>query len=224
MIDPRAIVSPEAELADGRRGRCRTPSSAPASRSAPGRWIGPHAVIKGPTTIGRDNQVFQFASIGDAPQDKKYEGEPTRLEIGDRNMFREFCTINRGTTHGGGESRRIGSDNLFMAYSHVAHDCIVGNHCVMANYATLGGHVELGDWVIMARLLRHPPVLQGRRARLPRQQRRGDARRAAVRDGRGLARRAAQGINSEGLKRRGFTPEQIREHQATPTACCTARS
>ena len=82
-------------------------------------------MIKGPTTIGADNQIFQFASIGDAPQDKKYKGEPTRLEIGDRNVFREFCTINRGTVHGGGVTT-IGSDNLFMAYSHVAHDCRVG--------------------------------------------------------------------------------------------------
>ena len=91
---------------------------------------------------------FQFASIGDAPQDKKYAGEPTRLEIGDRNVFRECCTVNRGTTHDEGVTR-VGSDNLFMAYTHVAHDCQVGSRIVMANYAALSGHVTLGDWVIM---------------------------------------------------------------------------
>ena len=116
-----------------------------------GTRIGPHAVIEGPTTIGADNKIFQFASIGDAPQDLKYKGEPTRLEIGDRNVFREFTTMNRGTA----KARRrhtIGSDNLFMAYTHVAHDCLVGSKCVIANYATLGGHVELGDWVHHGRL------------------------------------------------------------------------
>ena len=98
-------------------------------RIGAGTWIGPHAVIKGPTTIGAGNKIFQFASIGDAPQDLKYKGEPTRLEIGDRNVFREFTTMNRGTAQGGGVTV-IGSDNLFMAYTHVAHDCRVGNRCV----------------------------------------------------------------------------------------------
>jgi UDP-N-acetylglucosamine acyltransferase len=128
-IGPYAVIGPHVEI-----GR--------------GCWIGPHAVIKGPTTIGEGNKIFQFASIGDAPQDLKYKGEPTRLEIGDRNVFREFTTMNRGTVGGGGLTK-IGSDNLFMAFTHVAHDCRVGNRVVMANYATLAGHVELGDWVIM---------------------------------------------------------------------------
>ena len=110
-----------------------------------------HVVINGPTTIGTDNVFFQFASIGDAPQDKKYQGEPTRLEIGDRNVFRECCTVNRGTTHDEGVTR-VGSDNLLMAYTHIAHDCQVGSKIVMANYAALSGHVELGDWVIMGGL------------------------------------------------------------------------
>jgi UDP-N-acetylglucosamine acyltransferase len=113
--------------------------------------IEPHAIIAGPTSIGADNHIFQFASLGGAPQDKKYKGEPTRLEIGDRNVFRECCTLNRGTTHDRGVTR-IGSDNLFMAYAHVAHDCTVGNQTVFANCAMLGGHVEVGDWVILGGL------------------------------------------------------------------------
>src|SRR5690606_40099469 len=119
----------------------------PTRRSSDLCRIGPHAVIMGPTRMGANNQVYQFASLGDAPQDKKYRGEPTRLEIGENNVFRECCTVNRGTVASG--VTRIGNDNLFMAYTHVAHDCVVGDKVVMANYATLGGHVELGDWVIM---------------------------------------------------------------------------
>ena len=129
--------------------------------------IGPHVVINGPTLIGADNRIFQFASIGDAPQDKKYRGEPTRLEIGDRNVFRESCTINRGTTHDQGVTR-IGNDNLFMAYSHVAHDCVIGNNTVFANCASLGGHVEIGDWVILGGLTAVHQFTQDRRARLSR--------------------------------------------------------
>ncbi len=106
-------------------------------KSGAGTWIGPHAVINGPTRIGADNKIYQFASIGDAPQDKKYKGEPTRLEIGDRNVFRESVTVNRGTVTGNGVTR-IGNDNLLMAYSHVAHDCRLGDQIVMANCATLG--------------------------------------------------------------------------------------
>ncbi len=139
MIDARAIVSPEAELAsDVSVG----PFSiiGPRVQLGPRTVVGPHAVINGPTRIGADNRIFQFASIGDAPQDKKYQGEPTRLEIGDRNVFRESCTINRGTTLDKGVTV-IGSDNLFMAFSHVAHDCVVGDKTVFANCAALGGHV-----------------------------------------------------------------------------------
>jgi UDP-N-acetylglucosamine acyltransferase len=146
-IDPLAIVSPQAELAEDVSVGPYTVIEA-GVRIGARTWIGPHAVIKGPTTIGTDNKIFQFASIGDAPQDLKYKGEPTRLEIGDRNVFREFTTMNRGTVGGGGVTT-IGSDNLFMAFTHVAHDCHVGNKCVMANYATLAGHVVLGDWMIM---------------------------------------------------------------------------
>ena len=146
-IDSRAIISPKAELAaDVTVGAYSVIGD--NVRIGAGTWVGPHAVINGPTTIGTGNRIFQFASIGDAPQDLKYKGEPTRLEIGDRNVFRECTTMNRGTAQGGGVTV-IGSDNLFMSYTHVAHDCHVGSRCVLANYATLGGHVMLGDWVIM---------------------------------------------------------------------------
>jgi UDP-N-acetylglucosamine acyltransferase len=150
VIDARAIVSPQAQLAPG---VTVGPFSiiGPDVQIGSGTVVGPHAVINGPTVIGADNRIFQFASVGDAPQDKKYKGEPTRLEIGDRNVFRESCTINRGTTHDKGVTR-IGSDNLFMAYSHVAHDCQVGSNTVFANCAALGGHVEVGDWVTLGGL------------------------------------------------------------------------
>lgn len=110
--------------------------------------IGPHVVIDGHTSIGCDNEIFQFCSIGAQPQDKKYAGEPTRLEIGDRNTIREYCSFNRGTSQDSGVTR-IGSDNWIMAYVHVAHDCVVGDHTIFANNATLAGHVEVGDWAIL---------------------------------------------------------------------------
>ena len=206
MIDPRAVVSAQAELApDVDVG----PFSVIGAnvRIGPRTRIASHVVINGPTTIGADNQVFQFASIGDAPQDKKYKGEPTRLEIGERNVFREFTTVNRGTTHDQGVTR-VGNDNLFMAYTHVAHDCQVGSHIVMANCATLGGHVQLGDWVIMGGLAAiHQFSKIGAHAFI--------ANNAAVtRDVPPYIMAVGQpaaphSVNSEGLKRRGFTPEQI---------------
>jgi UDP-N-acetylglucosamine acyltransferase len=111
-------------------------------------WIGPHVVINGPTKIGKNNRIFQFASIGEAPQDLKYAGEPTHLEIGDRNVIREYVTMSRGTVGGGGITH-VGSDSLFMAYVHIAHDCHVGNKVVFANNATLAGHVEVGDNTVL---------------------------------------------------------------------------
>jgi len=152
--------------------------------------------------------VFQFASLGDAPQDKKYNGEPTRLEVGDRNVFREFCTVNRGTTHDLGITR-VGSDNLFMAYTHVAHDCQVGSKVIMSNCATLGGHVQLGDWVIMAGFTGvHQFCKVGAHAFLANNT-------AVTRDVPPYVMAVGQpakphSINSEGLKRRGFSAEQIR--------------
>ena len=206
MIDSRAVISPQAQLA---ADVCVGPFTVigPDVVIGAGTWIGPHAVINGPTRIGTDNKIFQFASLGDAPQDKKYKGEPTRLEIGDRNVFRESVTVNRGTTHDRGVTQ-IGSDNLLMAYSHVAHDCRLGDQIVMANCATLGGHVELGDWVIMGGLSAvHQFTKVGAHCFI--------AHNAAVtRDVppyvMAVGRPAVpHSINSEGLKRRGFTAAQI---------------
>lgn len=113
-----------------------------------GTWIGPHVVINGPTRIGQDNKIFQFSSLGEMPQDKKYQGEETRLEIGDRNVIREFCTFNRGTSQDVGVTR-VGDDNWIMAYVHLAHDCQVGNHTIFANNAQLAGHVHVEDYAIL---------------------------------------------------------------------------
>jgi len=207
VIDARAIVSGEAELAaDVSVG----PFSiiGPQVQIGPRTVVGPHVVINGPTTIGADNRIFQFASIGDAPQDKKYQGEPTRLQIGDRNVFRESCTVNRGTANDQGVTR-IGSDNLFMAYAHVAHDCVVGSHTVFANCAALGGHVEIGDWAILGGLTAvHQFTKIGAHAFLG-----GGA--IVTRDVPPYVMVAGNpavphAVNSEGLKRRGFTEEQIR--------------
>ena len=207
MIDPRAVVSGEARLAaDVTVGPFTV--IGPGVEIGPRTIIGPHAVINGPTVLGADNHVFQFASIGDAPQDKKYRGEPTRLVIGDRNVFREFVTVNRGTTHDKGVTT-IGNDNLLMACAHVAHDCTVGNNTVFANGAVLGGHVEIGDWVILGGLSAvHQFVKVGAHAFL---------------SGGAMVRRdvppyvivigdpaVPQAVNSEGLKRRGFSEDQIR--------------
>jgi len=111
-------------------------------------WVGPHVVINGHTRIGRENRIYQFSSLGEAPQDKKYSGEPTRLEIGDNNTIREFCTFNIGTFQDAGVTR-IGNDNWIMAYTHIAHDCQVGDHTIFANNAQLAGHVHIGDWTIL---------------------------------------------------------------------------
>ncbi len=113
-----------------------------------GTWIGPHVVIQGPTRIGRDNKIFQFSSIGEQPQDLKFNGELTYLELGDRNIIREFCTLNRGTAQDKSITR-IGNDNLFMAYVHIAHDCDIGNHAIFSNNASLAGHVKIEDYVIL---------------------------------------------------------------------------
>ncbi|MHB8814279.1 MAG: acyl-ACP--UDP-N-acetylglucosamine O-acyltransferase [Steroidobacteraceae bacterium] len=207
MIDSHAIVSPQAELAaDVTVG----PFSVigPQVRIGPGTVVGPHVVIIGPTTIGAGNKIHQFASLGDAPQDKKYGGEPTRLEIGDRNVFRENCTVNRGTIHDRGVTS-VGDDNLFMASSHVAHDCVVGSNTVFANCVSLGGHVEIGDWVILGGLSAvHQHCKIGSHAFLA-----GGA--IVTRDVPPYVMvagnpSAPHAVNSEGLKRRGFTEEQVR--------------
>jgi len=207
VIDPHAIVSPRAELAaDVAVGAFSI--IGPDVRIGPGTVVGPHVIVNGPTTIGADNRIFQFASIGDAPQDKKYRGEPTRLEIGDRNVFRESCTVNRGTTHDKGVTV-IGDDNLFMAYSHVAHDCLIGSNTVFANCAALAGHVEIGDWVTLGGLTAvHQFTKVGAYAFL-------GGGTIVTRDVPPYVMAAGNpaqphSINSVGLKRRGFTDGQIR--------------
>jgi UDP-N-acetylglucosamine acyltransferase len=206
-IDSRAVVSAKAQLADD----VEVGPFAVIGDDVvigPGCHIGPHAVVHGPTTLGADNRVFQFASLGDAPQDKKYKGEPTRLEIGDRNVFREYVTVNRGTVTGHGVTR-VGSDNMLLAYTHVGHDCILGNHIVLSNLVMLGGHVELGDWVIMSgyagahqfsKIGAHAFI--GNNTAVTR-----DVPPYVLAAGHPAEPRA---INSEGLKRRGFTEQQIR--------------
>jgi UDP-N-acetylglucosamine acyltransferase len=172
-----------------------------------GTTIGPHVVVEGTTRIGRDNRIFQFASIGAIPQDKKFGGEDSQLIIGDRNLIREFVTLNRGTSEGGGATR-IGNDNWIMAYVHVAHDCTVGNHTVFSNNATLAGHVAVGDYAILSgfagihqfcRIGAHAFVGMGCLVN-------GDVPPfviVAADYGR------PRGINSEGLKRRGFDADRI---------------
>jgi UDP-N-acetylglucosamine acyltransferase len=172
-----------------------------------GTTVGAHNVLTGHTTIGRDNRIFHFCSIGEANQDKKYKGEPTRLAIGDRNTIREYCSLNRGTVQDRGVTT-LGSDNWLMAYCHVAHDCLVGDNTVFANHATLAGHVDIGDWTILGGFVGvHQFVKVGAHVMA------------------GIAAVVTQdvppfvtiagnptapfGINSEGLKRRGFTPESI---------------
>jgi UDP-N-acetylglucosamine acyltransferase len=173
-----------------------------------GTRIDSHVVVNGPTVIGCDNHIYQFASVGDDPQDKKYAGEPTTLTIGDRNSIREFCTISRGTVQGDGETT-IGDDNWIMAYVHIAHDCHIGSNTIFANNATLAGHVDIEDWVIMAGFSGvHQFCRVGAHAFLGMYS--GVSRDVPpytmVFGTPGVPR----GINSEGLKRRDFSTEQIR--------------
>jgi UDP-N-acetylglucosamine acyltransferase len=173
-----------------------------------GTVIGPHVVVMGPSKIGRDNRIYQFASVGEAPQDKKYQGELTTLDLGDRNIIREYVTLNRGTADGFGKTV-IGSDNLFMAYSHVAHDCIVGDHCVFANAASLSGHVEVGDHAILGGFTSvHQFTQIGARAFCGL----GSVVTQDIPPFSTAAGNRARvvGINKEGLKRKGFSAELIR--------------
>ena len=147
MIDPTAIIDSHAELADDVSVGAFSVIGADVKIDA-GTVIGPHVVIKGPTSIGKMNRIYQFTSIGEDPQDKKYAAEVTRLEIGDRNTIREFTSMHRGTQQDNSVTK-IGNDNLFMAYTHVAHDCIIGDHVIMANGASLAGHVHLNNHAIL---------------------------------------------------------------------------
>ncbi len=206
MIHPTALVDPSARIgANVSIGAYSLVG--PDVEVGDNTEIGAHVIIKGHTRIGRDNRIYQFNSLGEVPQDKKYAGEETRLEIGDRNTIREFCTFNLGTVQDAGATR-IGNDNWIMAYVHIAHDCQVGNHTTFANNSQLAGHVHIDDWAILGgytgvhqfcRVGAHvmtavgtvvlqdiPPYLMA-------------------------AGNTAQpyGINVEGLKRRGFTAESI---------------
>lgn len=147
MIHKLALIDPQAKIGENVHIGPWT-LIGPGVEIGDGTWVGSHVVIQGPTHIGKDNKIYQFASIGEASQDKKYKGEPTRLTIGDRNIFREACTVHRGTLHGR-QQTLIGNDNLFMAYTHVAHDCIVGNHVIFSNNASIAGHVTIGDYACL---------------------------------------------------------------------------
>ena len=210
-IHPTAVIAIDAVLADGVEVGPYAVIG-PGVEVGHGTKIGPHVVVEGPTRIGAGNRIFQFASVGADPQDKKYRGETTRLEIGDRNVIRECVTLHRGTVQDNGVTR-IGDDNLFMAYAHVAHDCVIGSQCILANQATLAGHVHLGDWVIMGGFSGiHQFGRIGSHAFI--------ANNAAVtRDVPPFVMAVGQpadahSINAEGLKRRGFTPEQVRNIRA----------
>ncbi len=207
MIHPTAIVHEGARIADGVEIGPYAIIGEHVSIGA-GTTVGPHTVIEGWTEIGENNRIFQFASIGAAPQDLKYRGEKALLKIGDRNTVREFATLHRGTADGGGETV-VGSDNLFMAYSHVAHDCRIGNQVILANGATLAGHVEVDDFAILGglcavhqftRIGAHVMISGGSMVTQ-------DVPPFSIAQG---DRAKTVGINQIGLKRRGFSEEAIR--------------
>ncbi|HHS83889.1 MAG TPA: acyl-ACP--UDP-N-acetylglucosamine O-acyltransferase [Gammaproteobacteria bacterium] len=206
-IDPRAVVDPSASLAPGVSVGAYTIIGAEVEIGA-GTVVGSHVVIKGPTVIGKENRFYSFSSIGDDPQDKKYGGEQTRLEIGDRNVVREYCTINRGTEQGGGVTH-IGDDNWIMAYVHIAHDCLIANNTVFANNASLAGHVKVDDFAVLGGFtLVHQfcsigaHSFSGMGSTLSK-----DLPPYVMASGNPATPR---GLNSEGLKRRGFSAEAIR--------------
>jgi len=205
-IHPSALVDPQAELADDVEVGPYAVIG-PHVRVGARSTIGAHCVIEGRTTLGEDNRVWQFCSIGGAPQDKKYAGEPTRLTIGDRNTIREFCTFNCGTVQDSGETH-VGHDNWIMAYVHLAHDVQLGSQCILANNATLAGHVLVGDWVIVGGLTGvHQYVRIGTHAMLGFQSAISqDVPPFMMVDGNPSH---VHGFNVEGLRRRGFGAERI---------------
>src|SRR5690554_5047688 len=206
LIDPRAIVDPAARLADDVQVG---PWSiiGPDVEIGEGTVIAPHVVIKGPTRIGRHNRIYQFSSVGEDTPDLKYKGEPTRLVIGDHNVIREGVTIHRGTVQDRSETT-IGSHNLLMAYVHVGHDCVIGDHCILVNNASLAGHVTVGDWAILSGyVLVHQFVNIGAHSF-------AGASTYLTQDVPPYTMvagnpAAARTINAEGLRRRGFSAEQI---------------
>ncbi len=206
MIDPRAIVHPQARLA-------ADVSVGPFSIIGPrvevgaGCRIGAHVVLEGRTRIGRNNTIYHHATIGGPPQDKKYDGEDTALEIGDGNTIREYVTINTGTVQDAGVTR-LGNDNWIMAYVHIAHDCQVGSHTILANLVQLGGHVAIEDWAILGGgTLVHQFVHIGAHSFVGMQTAVGSDVPPYVKVS-GTPPRPF-GLNGEGLRRRGFTPESI---------------
>lgn len=201
IIDPGAQLDPSVEVGP-------YAVIGPKVKIGAGSSVGPHAVLTGDTTLGQRNRVFQFASVGAEPQDLKYAGEDTKLVIGDDNLIREFTTLHKGTAGGGGVTR-IGNKNLFMAYSHVAHDCVVGDGCVLANSVALAGHVEVGDHVVLGglagvhqftRIGKHAFIAAGAVVVMdvpPYCTAQGD-------------RAELAGLNSVGLARHGHSEDQIR--------------
>jgi UDP-N-acetylglucosamine acyltransferase len=205
-IHSSAVVDPQAEL-DASVSVGPYAVIGPQVRIGAGTSIGAHCVIEGRTTIGRHNRIFPFAALGAVPQDKKYAGEPTELQIGDRNTIREFCTFNIGTAQDTGITR-VGSDNWIMAYVHIAHDCRVGDQTILANNAALAGHVQVGDWVIVGGLTGiHQFVQIGAHAMVGFSSAVSqDVPPFMMADGNPLT---VRGFNVEGLRRRGFSAERI---------------
>lgn len=206
LIDPRAIIDPSAVIADD-------VEIGPWSIVGPGvsidagTVIHSHVILKGPTKIGRNNRIYQFSSIGEDTPDMKYQGEPTTLVIGDNNVIREGVTIHRGTVQDRGETS-IGNDNLIMAYAHVGHDSVVGNHCILINNASLAGHVHVDDWAILGGYtLVHQFCRIGAHSFTGMGSAIGKDVPAYVMVSGAPA--SARSINAEGLRRRGFSKEEI---------------
>lgn len=207
-IHPTALVDPAAQLADDVEVGAFS-IIGPKVRIGSGSRIGPHVVVTGRTTIGSRTRIFQFASIGEEPQDKKYGGEDTELVIGDDNTIRELCTFSRGTVQGGGRTV-IGNNNWIMACVHIAHDCVLGDNIIMANNASLAGHVRVGDWAILSGYtLVHQFCIVGEHSLTSFASAVNQSIPPYVTVSGEKAR--ARGVNTEGLRRRGFTPEQIQQ-------------
>jgi len=207
-IHPSALIDPKAELAEDVQVG---PFSVigPKVRIDSGSWIGPHVVITGRTTIGRNNRIFQFASIGEEPQDKKYAGEDTELIIGDNNYIRELCNFSRGSAQGGGKTI-IGNNNWIMACVHIAHDCILGDNIIMANNASLAGHVTVGNFAILSGYtLIHQFCIVGEHSFTSFASHVNQSIPPYVTVSGEKAK--AKGVNTEGLKRRGYSPEQVQQ-------------
>jgi UDP-N-acetylglucosamine acyltransferase len=207
MIHPTAIIDPSAKIGDGVQIGPYSVIGAHVEIGA-NTWIGPHVVINGPTRIGRDNRIFQFASLGEATQALGQDPEQGILEIGDRNIIREYATMNRGSSTSSGVTR-VGNDGLFMAYTHIAHDCILGDHIIFSNAATIAGHVLIGDYAILGGFTAVHQFVQigahsfsGFSAAINR-----DVPPYVIVSGNHAS---AYGINKEGLRRRGFKQETVR--------------